>query len=194
MKQAYDLQVSIAIAQHSYNGWIWYQHWWTENLRSTVETSGIWNAANTNILGACTSCNKCLAVAHANLIWSPVAFVDLGAEFGWGHRVTTQNFKGDAYGLKARCASGSDSKIQFRPIGPPALPAGFFCNPRGRTCSVGPAHESWAPTFAGCLDRREGWMTGSSPVKGSRNWPRGRCKTNDFPQPDSGGIRSGDDD
>ena len=24
----------------SANGWIWYQHWWTENLRSTLEASG----------------------------------------------------------------------------------------------------------------------------------------------------------
>jgi hypothetical protein len=106
VKQAYDLQVSSQ-SPHSYNGWIWYQHWWTENLRSTVETSGIWNAHNTNILGPCTSCNKGLATAHANLFWSPVAFVDIGAEFAWGHRVTTQNFKGDAYGL------GGTMRVRF---------------------------------------------------------------------------------
>ena len=40
--------------------------------------------------------NKLLTMAHANLIWSPVAFVDLGAEYAWGHRVTVANFKGDA--------------------------------------------------------------------------------------------------
>ena len=84
----------------SYNGWIWYQHWWTENLRSTAEASGIWNTINTNLTAGCTSCNKLLTITHANLVWSPVAFVDIGGEFAWGHRLTTQNFKGDAYGLQ----------------------------------------------------------------------------------------------
>ena len=99
VKRAYDGLVSSQ-SPHSYNGWIWYQHWWTENLRSTVETSGIWNAMNTNIVGQNTTNNKGLAVAHANLIWSPVAFVDLGIEYGYGHRVTVANFKGDAYSLQ----------------------------------------------------------------------------------------------
>jgi hypothetical protein len=98
VKQAYDALVKTT-SPASYTGWVWYQHWWTENLRSTLEASGIWNSINTNITAGCTSCNKLLTVTHANLVWSPVAFVDLGAEFGWGHRVTTQNFKGDAYEL-----------------------------------------------------------------------------------------------
>jgi hypothetical protein len=98
VRQAYDGLVRAA-SPHSYVGWFWYQHWWTENLRSTLETSGIWNAMNTNIVGPNTTNNKGLAMAHANLIWSPVAFVDIGTEFGWGHRVTVANFKGDAYEL-----------------------------------------------------------------------------------------------
>ena len=84
----------------SHDAKIWYQHWWTENLRSTLETSGIWNAINTSLTVGCTTCNKLLAMAHGNLIWSPVAFVDLGMEFAWGHRVTTTNFKGDGYALQ----------------------------------------------------------------------------------------------
>jgi hypothetical protein len=96
VRQAYDGLVRSS-SPSSYNGWIWYQHWWTENLRSTLEVSGIWNAFDTGLIGPCTSCNKLLSTAHANLFWSPVAFVDFGAEYGWGHRVTTQNFKGDAY-------------------------------------------------------------------------------------------------
>jgi porin-like protein/outer membrane DcaP-like protein len=97
-RRAYDRVVQSESPQ-SFDAWIWYQHWWTENLRSTIEASGIWNALNTNLLGACTSCNKLLTASRANLIWSPVAFVDMGIEYGWGHRVTTQNFKGDAYEL-----------------------------------------------------------------------------------------------
>src|SRR5262249_51661299 len=48
VRQAYDNLVRTT-SPHAYNAWIWYQHWWTENLRSTVEISGITTAANTSI-------------------------------------------------------------------------------------------------------------------------------------------------
>jgi hypothetical protein len=99
VRQAYDSLVK-AQSPNSYGGWIWYQHWWTENLRSTLEVSGIWNAMNTNIVGPGTTNNKQLSIAHANLFWSPVAFIDFGAEYGWGHRLTVANFRGDAYTLQ----------------------------------------------------------------------------------------------
>jgi hypothetical protein len=95
VRQAYDRLVSSQ-SSSTYSGQIWYQHWWTENLRSTLEVSGIWNAFNTNILGPGTANNKLLGMAHANLYWSPVAFVDFGLEYAYGHRVTVANFKGDA--------------------------------------------------------------------------------------------------
>jgi Porin subfamily/DcaP outer membrane protein len=97
-RQAYD-RVVQSQSPRSTDAWVWYQHWWTENLRSTIEVSGIYNNLNLGLLGACTSCNKALSASRVNLIWSPVAFVDMGVEYGWGHRVTTQNFKGDAYEL-----------------------------------------------------------------------------------------------
>jgi outer membrane DcaP-like protein/porin-like protein len=96
VRQAYD-KVVRAQSPRTTGGWIWYQHWWTENLRSTLAISGIWNAMNTNIVGPNTSNNKLLGITYANLFWSPVAFVDFGTEFGWGHRQTVANFKGDAY-------------------------------------------------------------------------------------------------
>jgi len=103
-RKAYDAVVS-STSSHSYGGWIWYQHWWTDNLRSTINTSGIWNNMNTNILctnnAACNQTNnKFLTISYANLFWSPVAFVDFGLEYGWGHRQTINNFKGDAYALE----------------------------------------------------------------------------------------------
>ncbi len=98
-RRAYD-RVVRSDSPRSSNGWIWYQHWWTQNLRSTVEVSGTWNAFDTGLIGPCTSCNKLLTMTHANLIWSPVAFVDIGVEYAWGHRVVTQNFKGDFYALQ----------------------------------------------------------------------------------------------
>jgi hypothetical protein len=86
-----------------YGGEANYQHWWMPNLRSTISagfqtqdiptslvvTSGpnvITNAfpSNANALAY----NKVLVTAHANLIWSPVSFIDTGFEFVWGHRLT----------------------------------------------------------------------------------------------------------
>ena len=55
---------------------------------------------NTNILGPNTTNNQRLSIAYINLFWSPVAFIDFGGEYGWGHRVTVANFKGDAYALE----------------------------------------------------------------------------------------------
>jgi DcaP outer membrane protein/Porin subfamily len=110
VRSAYDKLVSSQ-ASESYGAWIWYQHWWNDELRSTIEASGIWNAMNTNILctntesasatnvegsGCNNGNNKLLTMAHANLFWSPVAFVDFGLEYSYGHRVTVNNFKGDS--------------------------------------------------------------------------------------------------
>jgi len=98
-RQLYDGVVRTS-PSGSYGGQIWYQHWWTNELRSTLEFSGIYNALNTSILGVGNTNNKILAMGHANLYWSPVAFVDFGAEYAYGHRVTVANFKGDAYTLE----------------------------------------------------------------------------------------------
>jgi len=97
VRRGYDRLVQSQ-SPRSTDAWIWYQHWWTENLRSTLEASGIWSAINTNLTPG--QCNKLLTTTHGNLIWSPVAFVDLGLEYAWGHRVTVANFKGDAYSLQ----------------------------------------------------------------------------------------------
>jgi len=50
--------------------------------------------------GAAAS-NKELSLSHVNLIWSPVAFVDIGVEGAWGHRVVVSNVKGDAWTLQS---------------------------------------------------------------------------------------------
>src|SRR5262249_26279288 len=92
VRQAYDRLVRSQ-SPSSYGGWIWYQHWWTDNLRSTLNISGIWNAMNTSIVGPGTTNNKALSIAYANVFWSPVAFIDFGAEYGWGHRITVAYFK-----------------------------------------------------------------------------------------------------
>ncbi len=48
-RKAYDAVVRTQSAS-SRGAKIWYQHWWTENLRSTLGISGIYNSMNTNII------------------------------------------------------------------------------------------------------------------------------------------------
>ncbi|HYM31705.1 MAG TPA: DcaP family trimeric outer membrane transporter, partial [Candidatus Cybelea sp.] len=80
-----------------------YQHWWTDNLRSTLEGSVIFqnwqnsafaitgaNAAtiaamNSNV-GQFGSLTHRELSTHVNLIWSPVPAIDLGYEFIWEQR------------------------------------------------------------------------------------------------------------
>jgi hypothetical protein len=95
VRQAYDARVRTQNITN-YGAFIWYQHWWNDELRSTIEASSIWVAVNTNIVGPNTTNNKSLFSSHANLFWSPVAFVDFGLEYMYGHRVTVANFKGDS--------------------------------------------------------------------------------------------------
>jgi len=92
---AYDRVVRSKTAQ-PIGGWIWYQHWWTDELRSTIEASAIQNNFDSNLVGPGTTISKQLSMVEANLFWSPVAFVDFGVEYSWGHRVTQANFKGDS--------------------------------------------------------------------------------------------------
>ena len=95
-RKAYDQAVRTE-PSGLYGGWIWYQHWWTEELRSTIDISGSYNALDTGLLPSPNINNKILALSHINLFWSPVAFLDFGVEYAWGHRVTVSNFKGDSY-------------------------------------------------------------------------------------------------
>src|SRR5436190_2513784 len=82
---------------------IGYQHWWTAELRSTIDFSMEHADVSTYYIGVANrnTSNKELNLAHANLIWSPVAFVDLGVEGAWGHRVTVGNQRGDAWTMQS---------------------------------------------------------------------------------------------
>ncbi|HVI05674.1 MAG TPA: DcaP family trimeric outer membrane transporter [Sphingomicrobium sp.] len=99
-RRLYDANV-LATTIVSYSARVGYQHWWTPNLRSTIAF-----AMNHNDIPALVQAsgraanNKELNIAHANLVWSPVAFVDLGVEGAWGHRVVVSNLKGDAWTLQ----------------------------------------------------------------------------------------------
>jgi hypothetical protein len=92
----------------SFSARIYYEHWWTEQLRSDVDFSMNHNDVPAFIqAGGRAAVNKELSLTHLNLIWSPVAFVDLGIEGAWGHRQVVSNLRGDAYTLQ------SSMKVRF---------------------------------------------------------------------------------
>ena len=77
-------------------GWVGYTHAWLPNLRSNV-SFGIRHEDHTpSLIGATQSivANKELMTAHVNLIYSPVAFADVGVEYFYGHRTDVANISG----------------------------------------------------------------------------------------------------
>jgi hypothetical protein len=67
---------------------IGYQHWWSDNLRSTFSygVNREYGLSAAYLGTGITSANKELQSAHANLIWNPVSFVTIGIEYVWGER------------------------------------------------------------------------------------------------------------
>jgi hypothetical protein len=80
----------------SVGGIVGYQHFWSATLRSTI-AYGIARYQVPSILVGpveSTVANKELQAASVNLIWSPVAFIDIGAEYFWGQRQVVANLFG----------------------------------------------------------------------------------------------------
>jgi len=107
-----------------WGGNVGYLHRWTDTLRSSVSfginhhdipnyfrtvTAG---GATTGVAGYCSAAvttgggtcglNKELISAHANLIWNPVPFADVGIEYVYGRRMVLGNLKGDENALISR--------------------------------------------------------------------------------------------
>jgi hypothetical protein len=81
----------------AFGGNIGYQHWWLPNLRSNLSYGYARYDVSSTVIGASQSVNqnKQLQNAHANIIWSPVAFIDAGLEYTWGQRQTVANIRGN---------------------------------------------------------------------------------------------------
>jgi len=108
----------IAKTITEFGGHVGYQHWWLDNLRSTINfgithsdvnsiligpqttPTGLTFAGNPVAAGSDAVANKELISGHVNLIWSPIAFVDAGIEYIYGHRQTTANVKGDLHAIE----------------------------------------------------------------------------------------------
>jgi hypothetical protein len=99
-RAAYDAAV-LAKTVTEYSARIYYEHWWAAQLRSDVDFSMNHNDVPALIQASGRAAvNKELSIVHLNLIWSPVAFVDLGVEGAWGHRVVVNNNRGNAFTMQ----------------------------------------------------------------------------------------------
>ncbi len=66
-----------------FGGFVAYQHWWTDKLRSTV-TGGYLRVDNLNIQSSDSL--KASIYTNGNLIYSPLKNYDIGIEYIWGQR------------------------------------------------------------------------------------------------------------
>lgn len=81
---------SLRLARQA-SGFIAFRHFWTASLRSTLEVS----AATSNPPdGTANGVNRSDRSQHLNLIWSPVAAVNLGAELIHGERTVVGGDRG----------------------------------------------------------------------------------------------------
>jgi hypothetical protein len=78
------------------------QHWWSPTIRSTLNFGYESQGMNVNLLGInglTAGLNKAEMLGSANLIFSPVPFVDTGVEFFYGKRDTIVGSSGEEIGL-----------------------------------------------------------------------------------------------
>jgi hypothetical protein len=84
--------------------WVGYTHRWSPDLRSNVSFGQRHEDYHAQLIGAAQSgvADKNLTTAHANLIWSPVAFADVGVEYLWGQRQVVNNQRGNLSSILTR--------------------------------------------------------------------------------------------
>jgi hypothetical protein len=78
-------------------GVVGYQHYWAPTLRSTIAYGIARYQVPARLVGPVedTVANKQLQSASLNLVWSPVGFIDIGAEYFWGQRQVLANLVGN---------------------------------------------------------------------------------------------------
>ena len=78
---------------NQFGGFISYQHFWLDNLRSTVVYSYVSRDNDLNYVTDAT--NKKYQSVHANMLWSPIPRIDMGLEYIWGYREVENGEDGD---------------------------------------------------------------------------------------------------
>ena len=82
-----------------WGGNIWYQHWWTPTVRSTINYGYVQQNLSTSLLAGNNDYNHSETLALLNLIFSPVPFVNTGLEAFYGNRHTIAGKIGNEYGI-----------------------------------------------------------------------------------------------
>jgi hypothetical protein len=79
-----------------FGGNVGYQHWWADNLRSNISAGINHHDIPAELIGKAQAGaqNKELLTMHANVIWNPVSFVEIGLEYMWGQRRVVNNQTG----------------------------------------------------------------------------------------------------
>ena len=98
VRQRYDALVSGTLI-NNFGAHAAYQHWWTPELRSNISFAWTHQDVNSLLIGTANlgGINKDLYIGHVNLFWTPISFVDLAIEGGWGQRNTVNNLRGNMW-------------------------------------------------------------------------------------------------
>jgi hypothetical protein len=83
------------------SGFLYYQHFWTDNLRTTFGYGYLRNFNKTELLGTNTAITREGDGAHVNLIWSPVPNSNVGIEYSHAHREFENRGFGDVNRFQA---------------------------------------------------------------------------------------------
>lgn len=97
---AYSAAPATLRAQKAVGGFVGLQHYWTDALRTNL-VYGHTNTHNDSGFGAISGLNKSTSQAHANLVWSPIKEMDVGAEYIWGERKREDGRKGELSRVQA---------------------------------------------------------------------------------------------
>jgi DcaP outer membrane protein len=89
----YDPVLNELTALRAHSGYVGYEHWWTERLRSAI-SFGVVGVDNLDI-----QTDDALHITRrysGNFIWSPIPRLDLVTEFLWGVRINRDGRRGRA--------------------------------------------------------------------------------------------------
>jgi hypothetical protein len=94
----YNTGSTQAVAQKTFGGYVAFQHWWTNELRSNL----VFGYVRSDLPRfAAASTFKQSQYGIANLIWSPWAEVDIGGEVQYGRRQDQDGAKGEQIRLQS---------------------------------------------------------------------------------------------
>jgi hypothetical protein len=94
----FNTATNQAVAQKTFGGYVSFQHWWTNELRSSL-VFGYVRTDLPSFVAASTFVQSQYGIA--NLIWSPFPEVDIGGEIQYGRRQDRDGAKGEQIRLQS---------------------------------------------------------------------------------------------